>query len=188
MPYLYRSAADAFVGTTNLTAIHYHPTVTFRNTEAISDLVNQMGNGTETTSRFAWTGHILTNNDRSASSSDHHAVVMTPSHTTHYVSFANLSAEEVKRQSRYELLHEAAHQIGAPDHYCYGNRDNNLTNKCRNLSRDCFRCDHDLDDPPTCVMTGIDGIEDIENPINELFCIRCSGQNGFIRTHLRDHH
>lgn len=77
-----------------------------------------MGSGTSTTSYVLWTGHILPGNPPSSSYSDF-SVIITPNQTTNS-NYVNKSDAEVRMESLYTLMHELSHQLGAPDHYCYG--------------------------------------------------------------------
>ena len=64
--------------------------------------------GDETEIRILWSGHRMTSN-RSYTSYNHYSIFI------HDLPDLDIRTED----ERYTLLHETAHQFGAPDHYCY---------------------------------------------------------------------
>ena len=92
----------------------------------------------------------------------------------------------------YILLHELSHQLGAPDHYCYGDIEEDGT--CSNAFQDCWNCDNNLDAQPTCLMNSeylLDLEERLNNgTINTIYCSQCVSaiHSKGILTHLDDHH
>jgi hypothetical protein len=183
----FRSIADVCRGN-NLTGdcTHTPPHVLTRNAFR-DDLIEQFTPGGPMLFRSGWTGHILDDNPVSAYNFANHIIMMMPRHTTNSTTFVNQSEAIINRRSRGTLLHEIAHGLSAPDHYCYGNaNDNGPANPCRNPTRDCWRCDLDLDenDIPNCVMT-TSNIDLATVTVTDIFCDRCAGPNGFIRTYIR---
>lgn len=190
----YTSCADDCTGTpvtigdTTTGCSGWHLFVNHKSSNQIrSDLISQFGNGTTTTSRVAWTGHLLdTGSSNSVSSS--HTVVMTIGMVTDG-SNNNLGAAVIRRERIYTLLHESSHQLGAPDHYCYDTSSSN----CNNPTNDCWRCDNGLSSPPTCVMSS--RWSDLETRLNNgtlsgNYCAQCRSSThslGIVR-HLNNHH
>lgn len=87
------------------------------------------------------------------------------------------------------LLHEISHQLGAVDHYCY----DITSSDCDNPTNDCYRCDHGLTSPPTCIMSA--RFADIENIVlsgnsSILYCDQCKSSTHTygIPAHLKKHH
>ena len=138
-------------------------------------LVSDKSAGSSTLSRYLWTGHILADNQRSNSASDSHTVVMTSAMVIDD-SYENLSATDVRKESIFTLLHETSHQLGAPDHYCYGT---NGDSQCSN--DDCSTCNGQI--LPACIMSTRYNVE-ITN-INQLYCDTCIAT---IKAHLETHH
>ena len=190
----YSSCADnckGIVAIGNLTNSCTH-SVSHLSTGALrTHIISQYGNGSNILTRVVWSGHLLDNNPSSNSSSYSHTVVMTIRHTTDE-NHNNRSDAVIRYQSIFTLLHETSHQLGAPDHYCYGNNSNGPTNPCNNPTGDCWRCNNALSEPPNCVMTyRNDKIEEkLQNgTLNDLYCSQCTGTGSkSIPNHLANHH
>jgi len=154
------------------------------------NFVGQHNNGDDTISLFAWTGHVITDNDGninagSPSYAPHHGfpgfhiVVMSIKYVTNS-SYVTLGDILVQREYIYTLLHETSHQIGANDHYCRNNGS-----PCSNSH--CFPC-KGLE-RPVCIMSRrFMNIEAEVEAGNTLFCTVCAGNGGTITTHLASHH
>ena len=180
----YRSCADdckSTVTSANLTASCSHNSSHLTATALRNNLVSQFGNGTPTLSRYTWTGHLMDGNASSNSSSSTHTVVMTIRHTTDS-SHNNRSNAVIRQESIFTLLHETSHQIGAPDHYCYGRNGNN---NCSNSN--CTICTLNIE-PPICLMT--QRMPDIETRARDtIYCSKCSWEGNLnISKHLSNHH
>lgn len=136
-----------------------------------------MGSGTSTTSYVLWTGHILPGNPPSSSYSDF-SVIITPNQTTNS-NYVNKSDAEVRMESLYTLMHELSHQLGAPDHYCYGVSEGDSV--C--INSNCDICYMGKTVARECMMSYR---RDIEN-WNEclLYCTSCLS---VIDNHLTEHH
>lgn len=143
------------------------------------DLRDQMGSGTNINSRVLWTGHILPGNPSSNSRSDVCSVVITPKHTTTGSNYSNKSDSEVRKESVFTLMHELSHQLGAPDHYCYGIIPGESV--CRNHNCDiCYMGETRARD---CMMTYRCDIETESE--STLYCSSCLAG---ISNHLSGHH
>ena len=143
--------------------------------------------GNDTTSKVAWTGHVLESR-HSFSYPSQHVIVMSIGMVTD-ASNNNETPDVIRDQRIYTLLHETSHQLGAPDHYCYDEDSSN----CDNPNNDCYRCDHGLSFPPDCIMSS--RTYDIEERLlagnaDTLYCDQCksSTHSKGILTHLEDHH
>ena len=145
-----------------------------------SKLIKDTGKGTSTTSKVLWTGHVLDGNPRSNSLLDNYSVVMTLSEVTNPYTHENLGSYKVKKESRYNLIHELSYQLGAPDHYCYNEEGAAKGQKCEN--KDCTECTQGKK-APKCIMTKRCDLAD-EN-INTLYCSSCWAT---IKAHLKNHH
>lgn len=182
----YQSAADdckietyGSVTSANLTATCGHSTAHLTTAKLRSELVTDKGAGTTTTSKVLWTGHILPGNPSSNSLSSNHTVIITPRHTTDSTTFTNLSSSEILAESRFSLLHELSHQIGAHDHYCY-NSSTSSSGECSNPY--CYKCYGD-GIKPFCAMTYRLILANYE--ADELYCEGCKN---LISSHLSNHH
>ena len=138
-----------------------------------------MGNGTNVVSRILWTGHIMTGNPASNSSSSRYSVIVTPKHTTTGSTYTNKSDAAVRKESIFTLMHELSHQLGAPDHYCYGIPGGSTV--CSNTS--CDICYMGRETTRSCMMTYRYDIEATDEDV--LYCSSCLQT---IATHLTDHH
>ena len=138
-----------------------------------------MGNGTNVISRILWTGHIMTGNPASNSVSSRYSVIATPKHTTTGSTYTNKSDAEVRKESIFTLMHELSHQLGAPDHYCYGIPDGSKV--CSNTS--CDICYMGRETMRSCMMTYRYDIEATDEDV--LYCSSCLQ---IIAAHLTDHH
>lgn len=134
-------------------------------------LTSVIGSGTQTLTRYIWTGHDL-NHEYSASSLSDHIVVMTP-----WFMGDGITDYTIRWVSLYDLLHNTSKQLGAHDHYCYGTHGNNT---CSNPY--CYLCYYGIT-PPECIMTISIDIEAASN--DDLYCSNC---NTIINSHLADHH
>ena len=188
----FNSCADECTGTpttlANTTTACTHSNINHKTRYSImNDIVTTFSTGDNTTAKIAWTGHVLESRS-SCSYPEQYIIVMT-------IGMAidedndNLSADIIRRERIYTLLHEISHQLGAPDHYCYDETSSN----CNNPTNDCWRCDNGLSSKPICLMTI--RISDIENRLltgnlDTLYCSQCksSTHSKGILTHLEDHH
>ncbi len=188
----YTSCADSCTGTPpsliHTTTTCSHSSTNHKTSANIrQDIISQFGSGSTVLSRVAWTGHLLDSRSSNSSSSSH-TIVMTIGMVTDS-SNNNLSAEIIRYERIYTLLHESSHQLGAPDHYCY---DKNSSN-CNNPSNDCWRCDRGLAAEPECLMSY--RMNDLETKLNNgtidtIYCSQCmsSTHSKGILTHLENHH
>lgn len=144
-----------------------------------NNLRDQMGSGTNINSRVLWTGHILPGNPSSDSRSDVCSVIITPKHTTTGNNFTNKSDSEVRKESIFTLMHELSHQLGAPDHYCYG--INPGESVCGN--RNCDICYMGKTKARNCMMSYRYNIETESE--RTLYCSSCLSD---ISNHLSGHH
>lgn len=181
---IYTSCADdckiltyGSVTSSNLTGSCSHSTQHLTTAALRTELIADKGNGTTTHTRFLWTGHFMPGNPASNSNSTNHTVIITPMAICDSSGNTLTVAATVTWQSRYSLLHEASHQLGAPDHYCY-----NPSGTCTNTN--CWRCYKGLSSAPVCVMTSRKNIENI-TPASNLYC---SGCKTTINSHLSSHH
>lgn len=188
----YYSCADTCTGTpttiSDTTASCTHTNIDHKTRLSIkNNIVSQFNAGDDTTAKIAWTGHVLESRS-SCSYSSQHIIIMTIGMVTNALN-DNLSANTIRYQRIYTLLHEISHQIGAPDHYCYDETSSN----CNNPTNDCWRCDNGLSSPPVCIMTSRTyDIEDrlLSGNLDTLYCSQCrsSTHSKGILTHLDDHH
>lgn len=179
---LHTSAADTCkinvygsVSNDNLNSKCIH-SPTHLTTTALRDI---MGNGTNICSRVLWTGHILTGNPASNANSSRFSVIITPKHTTTGSNYANKSDSEVRKESIFTLMHELSHQLGAPDHYCYGIKEGETM--CSN--KNCDICYMGRTTIRSCMMSYRCNIENINDAT--LYCSSCLAD---ICNHLSDHH
>lgn len=77
------------------------------------------------------------------------------------------------------MMHELSHQLGAPDHYCYG--PSTTSEGCANPNCDTCYMGRDAERP--CMMTYRYDIEATDEDV--LYCSSCLQT---IATHLTDHH
>ncbi len=146
--------------------------------------IRTKGVGTETTSKYFWTGHIPSPSDQLSFSVQkysngvlHNIVCIMPGRVTEGPRFSNLPQDTVNNKYSYTLLHETAHQLGVPDHYCYGK---NGSDACSNAY--CWDCKPELSST-TCVMYK----EYILYMVNRdsMFCPQCKA---LINKHLLNHY
>lgn len=93
--------------------------------------------------------------------------------------YTNKSDAAVRKESIFTLMHELSHQLGAPDHYCYGIPDGSTV--CSNTS--CDICYMGRETTRSCMMTYRYDIEATDEDV--LYCSSCLQT---IATHLTDHH
>lgn len=138
------------------------------NTALGADLIKKFGKSGVSFSKVAWTGHILKNNERSASTVGMGEILMTPYGTVdENNSYANVSEEIIREDRIYTLVHETGHQLGLNDHYCYDDISPE-TNKCSNIY--CSR--HYGDSiPEGCIMYDRLNVE--KTSANSMFCDNC---------------
>ena len=165
------------VTSSNLTAVCYHTENHLTRDKNYLQLITDEGAGTPTISKVLWTGHILENNPSSCSYEQNYIVIITPKHVVDSSTYGNLSSDVVQRESRYSILHETSHQLGADDHYCKG--DFGANGHCSNIH--CYVCNNEP--KPICIMTERTDIESTD--IDDLYCSTCTE---IIGTHLSDHH
>ncbi len=134
-----------------------------------------------------WTGHKL-DTGSSASYTNNYVVVIAIGMVTDS-NYNNKSAAVIRDERIYTLLHELAHQLGAPDHYCY----DESSDDCNNPTNDCYRCDNGMTTMPNCLMSyRMDDLEELleNNDLSGIFCDQCLSaisEKGIL-THLNDHH
>lgn len=143
--------------------------------------------GTNTISAVFFTGHWIEANIGGDSNSLNHSVVIIPNGTVAESIdgdgnkiYTNLSKSEIIRNSTETLMHELAHQLGAPDHYCYNEIDGG-SGRCDNP--DCDKCVFDQEDTRICLMG--DDKYCYSLPLNEWYCNECEN---IIKNHLSNHH
>ncbi len=124
--------------------------------------------GDETEIRILWSGHRLTSN-RSYTSYNHYSIFI------HDLPDLDIRTED----ERYTLLHETAHQFGAPDHYCY---DPNQEDSCGNDLCPSHHEEQGLTE--NCVMGKYIGNISSWDP-DDIFCDYCKS---VIVAHLGIHH
>ena len=144
--------------------------------------------------RVAWTGHMTgtTIHDlRSGSYDWTHSVVLLLGYVVDS-NGNNHPPATVRSGSVNCLLHELSHQLGAPDHYCYGTEENGPNDKCDNPARDCYKCDHNYAPEPYCIMSKYapDAVYEVSKGSSlNIYCYSCSGWGSKgIFSHLEDHH
>ena len=151
-------------------------------------LLANVGYGTPTLTKYAWTGHIIPDSDNdprgavSGSYSSAGVVVMLPRHFL-TSNLSNASASVIKNRSYCTLLHETSHQLGAPDHYCYGNENDDI---CSNDQCDIHA--YNRSSIRKCIMGEAvppynDKMESINNI--DMYCYDCVWA---ICAHIRNHH
>ena len=91
----------------------------------------------------------------------------------------NSNDAEVRKESIFTLMHELSHQLGAPDHYCYG--PSTTSEGCANPNCDTCYMGRDAERP--CMMTYRYDIEATDEDV--LYCSSCLQ---IIAAHLTDHH
>ncbi len=145
-----------------------------------SVLRDDLNNGTDTATVVIWTGHLMNDNygDRSNSNSYRHSVVITPWLTSTYID-TNTFEEDVYRENVFTLIHELSHQIGAPDHYCYGIKNGDSV--CSNNY--CDECRNGYSEPRSCLMSYRYDISTLTD--EEMYCNDCITA---INAHLANHH
>jgi hypothetical protein len=169
------------VALSNLAAGCSHSTQHLTNTALKTYFVSDVGAGTSTVSKYLWTGHILPDNPRSNSWALEKVLMMYPdsiidSYTSTTVTLK--SSNVINIESRFELLHETSHQLGTPDHYCYGSI---LESTCSNP--ECYYHTYGLDSLPTCVMSYRMNVE--TQSLATMYCDSCKNK---IQAELDDHH
>ena len=142
-------------------------------------LRNDLDDGTSTTSVVIWTGHLMedNDNDRSNSNSSRHSVVITPWLVNTFDKDEAEYENNVEREYVFDLMHELSHQLGAPDHYCYGV---GLFGVCSNEY--CDECQNDQS-PRACLMSWRYDVSDLTD--EAMYCNDCTAM---IDEHLDGHH
>ena len=177
------SYADTCKGTvtdTNLATDCSHPNEHLERDNIVNTFCNSYGQGSSTTAKILWTGHIINDdsekNGSSASYPSQKTIIITPKYTTNSSSYLNLSDYRVKWNSRFTLLHETAHQLSTKDHYCIKNSAGTCINEY------CYT--HKDFGSSLCVMTDRCDIEEERTDAN-MFCTNCKSM---INSHLMNHH
>ena len=144
-----------------------------------TQLISDVGSGSNRFSKILWTGHIMMDHEgsRSNSSSSSATVIVTPYGTVNPTNYTNYSQSEIDWKSKYTLMHELSHQIGAHDHYC----SNPSGTSCNNPY--CYKHVYGMTTLPTCIMSTYYNIEQIGT--TSLYCSSCVNM---IRSHLQNHH
>ena len=130
-------------------------TVTLRD-----ELIEKKGAGTETHVKILWSGHAVELPDRANAGLTSKTIIIPPSHSN----------------NDYVFMHELAHLMDAPDHYCYGKINGQ---DCEN--DDCIEC-NDGDTGIHCIMYNSMYITYSDQ---DIFCSACQS---IINSHLRSHH
>lgn len=189
----YTSCADSCVGSPVTLAKTLntcsHSTAHKTRNAMCFDVGDNFGYGSTTTTRCIWTGHLLERKNSCSYDAPYNVIIMNLGNVTDENHQNHTSDFLIKQMRLIELIHEASHQIGAADHYCY---DPYSTN-CNNPNNSCWRCDLGLDAEPNCIMSS--HYYDIESmledgSIADIYCATCmssSHQSGIVR-HLNDHH
>ncbi len=139
-----------------------HKSGTCLTTENVrNDLKRQFGNGGKSISKVAWTGHIMTNNERSNGTVGMGTIIMTPYGTV------GESQAEIREDRIFTLVHETSHQLGVHDHYCRGDISP-ITKKCSYSH--CSKC-YGETIPYGCIMYERVNIEDVS--YTDLYCDDC---------------
>lgn len=152
------------------------------------DFINSKGVGTNTLTKYFWTGHIPSPadepsfsvqyyNDAYIAHALHSIVCVMPGIVTQGPSHTNKSQSKVDTEYKFDLLHETSHQVGANDHYICNSPNNR---PCNNPY--CWYC-HRPSGEPCCIMWARYDIDDLGQ--STTYCTQCLDM---IRTHLNDHH
>lgn len=126
------------------------------------------GNNTKTS--ILWMGNTLYENGKQAnrSFSWYNGICMQKL----------ISSQDYYERVAATLVHELAHQYGAPDHY-----HELINGECRGGSL-CHECNPSTGRPEYCIMNTTSMVISTRNP-EELFCSGCLRD---IRNHLKNHH
>jgi hypothetical protein len=147
-------------------------------------LISDVGSGNNKNSIVLFTGSrmLYDSGDRSNSDPSSHTVIMTPMSTWPWDddtnSYSPLAEDDRKQEYIFLLLHELSHQLGAPDHYCYGTSDPNET--C--LNPNCDKCYTGVNNR-ICLMKSVDDVKDYSGA--DIYCADCYN---IISEHISDHH
>lgn len=136
-------------------------------------LRNDLSNGTTTTSVTIWTGHKMKDNARSNSNSTRYSIVITP-----WLTSTLSTAGDTERENVFDLTHEQSHQLGAPDHYCYGVGSSGV---CSN--EHCDECRNGYSKPRECLMSKRYDVSTLTD--QNMYCSDCKYD---ISSHLDSHH
>ncbi len=92
-----------------------------------NNLKSNFGDGSGSTSKVAWTGHIMKyhESDRSNATVGMGTIIITPYARVSSDDFSNFPSSTIKEESIYTLVHETGHQFGLHDHYCANDKDDN---------------------------------------------------------------
>lgn len=145
-----------------------------------TNLVYEISNGTHVSVSTVWTGHRLTNDARPASYDTMHKIIITPWSTRNFIP-PNEYEEQIAEENMFSLIHELSHQIGAPDHYCAEDwNEDDEVKKCTNDH--CDECVNEMDAPRPCIMSYIYYISTLTD--EEMYCSDCIRDiNGHLDTH-----
>ena len=148
-----------------------------------NELFSSVIPGDETTTVVIWSGRKMSAYiaDRSSSVETNHSIVMTTYGIEDWNALENaygppIDTDEVFKIRTNTLFHELSHQLGAPDHYCYKDWDENL--KCSNDY--CDSCVYGYDKIRKCI-TGSDTLMTDQ----VVYCDDCLSM---ISDHIEDHH
>ena len=157
-----------------------------------ADIVNQFGSGSKYRTRIAWSGHNLGTTRATSFATDF--VVIIPVSSNVAITGNEITNELIKYDRVFSLLHEVSHQLGAVDHYCYGDQDEQDDKTCSNPNNSCWKCDLRATAAPICMMSEYNKNSLAEvlsgGDIQSLYCSSCFSDtdvNGIL-THLNDHH
>ena len=134
---------------------------------------NDLPNGTTTTSVAIWTGHLLGSGERSNSHASRYSIIIIP-----WLTSTLTSSADIERENVFDLTHEQSHQIGAPDHYCYGVGS---SGKCSNAY--CDICVNGRTSIRDCLMSYRYDISSLTD--NNMYCGDCKAA---ISSHVGSHH
>lgn len=149
------------------------------------NVIKDFTEGSSVLTRVFWIGHVMSVTQSSYSytkdeNGDYYKVFIGLARTTDAaLNYSNKTVDEVADQSEFTLIHECSHQLGAPDHYCYGRPDPNTP--CGN--EHCDFCVYGMLERSHCVMTSGSyyiGVDD-----DKIYCDNCLNN---IALHLSEHH
>ena len=148
-----------------------------------NELFSSVIPGDEITTVVIWSGRKMSAYvaDRTNSMEINHSIVMTTYGIADWNALEDAYGPPIDTSKIYEsltntLFHELSHQLGAPDHYCY--KDWNENSKCSNDY--CDSCVYGYDKIRKCIM-GYDTL--ITHQV--VYCDDCLSM---ISDHIEDHH
>lgn len=124
---------------------------------------------------------IAFKDDRSNSLESNHSVVLTTYGVADWNQMDDAYGAPIDTAAIFSgrtntLFHELSHQLGAPDHYCYKDWDEN--GHCSNSY--CDMCVYNFDEERICIMGRDTSITD-----SVVYCESCFNK---ISAHINEHH